>query len=71
MREGAGHQHAFHVWKERDGRNCQYDLRKRKKGVPCTLCLLTNIGGAHDGPLPVLSLVHAALGHCVVLSQPR
>ena len=50
--------------------NCQYDLRKRKKGVPCTLRLLTNIGGAHDNPLPVLSLVHAASGHCVVLSQP-
>ena len=34
------------------------------------LRLLTNIGGAHDGPLPVLSLVPAALGRCVVLSQP-
>jgi len=71
MREGARHRHAFRVWKERDGGNCQYDLRKRKKVVPGTLHLLTNIGGVHDGPLPVLSLVHAASGRCVVLSQPR
>ena len=38
MREGAGHWHAFHVWKERDGEIVSMILEKEKKTylVRCT-----------------------------------